>query len=286
MSTHLLCWTYSQNNYCYYVFSCYFFIMWTYLGQNFLNDSKVRHYIASKIWDLYKKLNCNVLIEIGPGKWAITKLIDQISDNFFVIEKDDSLKEYLSKIWNYIQGDVLEVDVEKILKEKKNKAEKTLIVWNLPYYITSPILRKFFADWNPKFPWWIFMLQDEVGQKIKSDAKKKSYLRWLLNYGYDVTYLKMVPAKAFSPAPKVKSCLVKLEIRSVKCEIEWKKLIEFLELYSGFSRKTLWAIEKIIAKKLKNTSWKKIVENCFEIPENLKKKRLEELTREDLGKIF
>jgi len=49
----------------------------------------------------------------------------------------------------------------------------------------------------------------------------------------------MVPAKAFSPAPKVKSCLVKLEIRNVKCEIEWKKLIDFLDLYSGFSRKTL-----------------------------------------------
>ncbi len=268
--------------------------MWTYLGQNFLSDSKVRHYIADKIANLYKKSNCNVLIEIGPWKWAITRLIDQISNNFFVIEKDEQLMKNLEfrmqnwelKLKQVIWLDVLEVDVQKILKEKKLKSQKTLIVWNLPYYITSPILRKFFADWNPKFPWWIFMLQDEVGQKIKSDAKKKSYLRWLLNYWYDVTYLKMVPAKAFSPAPKVKSCLVKLEIRSVKCEIEWKKLIEFLELYSGFSRKTLGAIEKIIAKKLKNTSWKKIVENYFEIPENLKKKRLEELSWEDLGKIL
>jgi len=127
------------------------------------------------------------------------------------------------------------------------------------------------------------MLQDEVGQKIKSDAVKKSYLRWLLNYGYDITYLKMVPAKAFSPAPKIKSCLVKCEIRNMKCKIKWNSLIEFLDLYSGFSRKTLGAIEKIIAKKLQKNCVK--LQN-FRIPEDLKKKRLEELSREDLTEIL
>lgn len=281
--------------------------MWTYLWQNFLSDSKVRHYIADKILDLYKKFNCQSLIEIWPGKWAITKLIDQISNNFFVIEKDSSLKENLSKmldakcwILNYILWDVLEVDVEKILKEKKLKTEQTLIVWNLPYYITSPILRKFFADWNPKFPWGIFMLQDEVWQKIKSDAKKKSFLRWLLNYWYEVKYLKMVPAKAFSPAPKVKSCLVELRIKNEKLRIERDKLIVFLDLYSGFSRKTLGAIQKILDKhfaikidkywsKLRDKNWwtlMNIDKDNFRIPENLKKKRLEELNWKDLEGIL
>lgn len=258
--------------------------MWTYLGQNFLTDSKVRSYIASKVWDLYKKLDCNALIEIGPGKWAITKLINQISDNFMVIEKDNTLKEKILAIWNdkwgiinYIQWDVLEVDVAKILKEKKLKYERTLVVWNLPYYITSPILRKFFADWNPNFPWWIFMLQNEVWEKIRFDAKKKSYLRWLLNYWYDVTYLKMVPAKAFSPAPKVKSCLVELRIKNLDYKIEWNRLIEFLDLYSGFSRKTLWAIEKILIKQNKNK---------FQINDNLHQKRMEELTWENIWEII
>lgn len=266
--------------------------MWTYLGQNFLSDSKIRHYIADKIWDLYKKLDCHALIEIWPGKWAITKLINQISDNFIIVEKDQQLVKSIKQkvesrelnIKKIIQWDVLEVDVKKILKGGSLDAEETLIVWNLPYYITSPILRKFFADWSPKFPWGIFMLQDEVGQKIKSDANKKSFLRWLLNYWYEVNYLKMVPAKAFSPAPKVKSCLVKLEIRNVKCEIEWKKLIDFLDLYSGFSRKTLWAIEKIVDKHRLTSN--KIDQHKFEIPENLKKKRLEELNWEDIFKIL
>ncbi|MCF7835031.1 hypothetical protein K9M48_03155 [Candidatus Gracilibacteria bacterium] len=279
--------------------------MGTYLGQNFLSDSKVRHYIADKIGDLYKKLNCESLIEIGPGKGAITKLIDQISDNFIIVDKDDKLIQNLEfrmqngelNVKQIISGDVLELDVAKILKEEKLKTEQTLIVGNLPYYITSPILRKFFADGNPKFPGGIFMLQDEVGQKIKSDAKKKSFLRWLLNYGYEVKYLKMVPAKAFSPAPKVKSCLVELRIKNEKLRIERDKLIVFLDLYSGFSRKTLGAIQKILDKRFKMQDTKlKIDFGCkktspeglyfFEIPENLKKKRLEELNWEDLEKII
>lgn len=259
--------------------------MWTYLGQNFLTDSKVRSYIANKIWDLYKNLDCSALIEIGPGKWSITKLINQISDNFVVIEKDEQLIQNLKfRIQNWelnikqmIGQDVLEVDVEEILKEKKIKVQKTLVIWNLPYYITSPILRKFFADGNPQFPWGIFMLQNEVWEKIRFDAKKKSYLRWLLNYAYDVTYLKMVPAKAFSPAPKVKSCLIQLKIKNGKWKIKWNGLIEFLDLYSGFSRKTLWAIEKILIKHAKNK---------FQIPEDLKKKRLEELDWTNLEDII
>lgn len=259
--------------------------MWTYLGQNFLTDSKVRTYIASKIWDLYKKLNCTALIEIWPGKWAITKLINHISDNFIVIEKDESLiysletktKNWELKIKNIILWDVLEIDVEKILEKEKLKSAKTLVVWNLPYYITSPILRKFFANWNSKFPWGIFMLQNEVWEKIKFDAKKKSYLRWLLNYWYDVIYLKMVPAKAFSPAPKIKSCLIQLTIKTEQVKINWNSLIDFLDLYSGFSRKTLWAIEKILIKQNKHK---------FQIPENLWKKRMEEISRSEIWKII
>lgn len=61
------------------------------------------------------------------------------------------------------------------------------------------------------------MVQDEVGQKIKSDAGKKSYLWWLVNRAYRVEYVKMIPAKCFSPAPKVKSCLLKF-IKKEKTE--------------------------------------------------------------------
>jgi 16S rRNA A1518/A1519 N6-dimethyltransferase RsmA/KsgA/DIM1 with predicted DNA glycosylase/AP lyase activity len=55
------------------------------------------------------------------------------------------------------------------------------------------------------------MIQKEVGEKIKTNASKKSMLWFLLNFNYKITYLRTVPAKDFSPLPKVDSCLVKFD---------------------------------------------------------------------------
>ncbi len=271
--------------------------MWTYLWQNFLIDTKVRHYIADKILSLYQEIGGDALIEIGPGKWSITKLIQHISSHFFVIDKDEELIQSLEfRIQNWetkqnnleiISWDVLEVDVEKILSDKKIYSSQTLVVGNLPYYITSPILRKFFWYWKSDFAWWIFMVQDEVGQKIKSDADKKSYLRWLLNFAYEVTYLKWVPAKCFKPAPKVKSCLLEFRIKNAECRIERDKFVEFLELFAPFSRKTLGAIQTMLHKRSAiNAPGGRDKMMKIEIPEALKKKRLEELTWENIEHIF
>ena len=117
------------------------------------------------------------------------------------------------------------------------------------------------------------MIQDEVWQKIKTDTNKKSFLRWLLNYSYDITYCKTVWPKSFNPAPKVKSCLVSFQKKESIININFKKLFEFLDSYSQFSRKTLWAINKILEKQ-----WKK----TFSIPKEIKKKRLEELNWENI----
>ena len=95
------------------------------------------------------------------------------------------------------------------------------------------------------------MVQDEVALRLESDVKKKSYLRWLVNYAYHVKYLKLVPAKCFKPAPKVKSALIELrtlERQNVR-NIAWHQLIKFLDLYSAYSRKTLGAISTMLTKK-------------------------------------
>lgn len=316
MSSYVFC-TCVQNLYAFtlfwlYKYSLSFFyyisIMWTYLGQNFLIDAKVRSYIADKILALYHTTWCDTLIEIWPGKGSITKLIQTISDHFFVVDMDPTFidsGELRVENWVFILADILELDVEEVLKDKQLSPEKTLIVWNLPYYITSPILRKFFSAKG--YAWWIFMVQDEVGQKIRSDAKKKSYLRWLLNYSCDVTYLKWVPAKCFKPIPKVKSCLIQLTTKNEQLSIDRDKFIEFLELFAPFSRKTLGAIQTMLNKRFatntplgrdknssttRNKSLAIKVRSAhdtmmnFTIPESLQKKRLEELTWNDLTTIL
>lgn len=252
----------------------------TYLWQNFLTDSTIRHRIANKAQDFYDKNNCKNLIEIWPWKWSITKLILDISPSLTLFEKDETLKEILEEViakketWvaKIIWGDVLEGNLEQLIWEKN----QTFVVWNLPYYITSPILRMFFWDGKGEFAGWLFMVQDEVWQKLRFDASKKSYLYRILNYAYEVQYLKTVPAKAFSPAPKVKSCLIWLVKKNNVPNIPFDELIRFLDLFSPYSRKTLSKISKIISKK-----W-----GSFVIPENLSNKRLEELNWTQVEEIF
>lgn len=286
--------------------------MWTYLWQNFLIDAKVRSYIADKILKLYHELWCEALIEIGPGKGSITKLIQTISPHFFVVDMDPTFYDngqLIIDTWEFILSDILQLDVEDMLKGKRLSPAKTLVVGNLPYYITSPILRKFFWNWEQKYGWGIFMVQDEVGQKLRSDAKKKSYLRRLLNYAYTVTYLKWVPAKCFKPAPKVKSCLIELKIKDAECRIDRNTFVEFLELFASYSRKTLGAIQTMLTKRFaiktpvgrdkkpsadkcsplvrdKMLNWWNDKKMSFVIPQSLQKKRLEELDWTQIQQIL
>lgn len=258
--------------------------MSTYLWQNFLIDSKIKHYIFQQIEKIYQEKKCNSLIEIWPGKWAITKKIHEISNNFILIEKDDALIPNLEEkktsqernIKHIIHDDVLEVS-QGLLQEKNSIPKKTLVIGNLPYYITSPILRKFFWSGKQEYQAGFFMMQHEVGDKIRTLAEKKSYLWRILNYAYEVKYCKVVPAKYFKPAPKVKSCLIQLSPKEEIPNIKFQKLLSFLESYSPFSRKTLWAIQKLQEKKDNSP--------C-PIPEEYKKNRLEELNWENLENIL
>ncbi len=257
--------------------------MGTYLGQNFLTDNKIRHYLGDKIKEIYEKSWGKALIEIGPGKWSLTKLIHDISPDFFVIERDDHLVkegklsvEWLEEV-RVIHADVLDVDISEELKKREQTPQKTLVVGNLPYYITSPILRKFFGEGQQDYVGGVFMVQKEVADKLCSDAQKKSYLWWIINFAYDVIYLKTVPAKAFSPAPKVTSALIELRRKHEKPNINFEKLLDFLEGFAPYSRKTLGAIATMLRKKQNKDRT---------IPEWLKGKRLEELEWWDIWEIL
>lgn len=138
-----------------------------------------------------------------------------------------------------ILGDVLEHDPEELVKDRKQDPASTIVAGNLPYYITSPILTQFFGGDTPLFPAGIFMIQKEVADKIESGAEKKSFLRRLLNYHYEVRYLKTVPAKAFSPAPKVQSAIISLIRKKTTPGCHLGQVRTILERISMYKRKTL-----------------------------------------------
>jgi len=279
--------------------------MWSYLGQNFLTSSKIIYYIASSIEQIYADTKATTIIEIGPWKWAITKKIYTIPDIFVAIEKDTTLISKVEGIFANvsedstnpatqicINEDILTCDMWEVLSSYNTNKSKTVIVWNLPYYITSPILRACFATpkWQEhhserstsngdithqdSFAAWFFMMQKEVGENIKTDTEKKSFLWWLINYDNVVVYRKTVPAKAFRPAPKVTSCLMHIipYVTYPTARPRRSAMIFFLEHVSLYTRKTLGKISKILAKK-----WIEI--DC---PEHIASKRLETCTWEDL----
>jgi 16S rRNA (adenine1518-N6/adenine1519-N6)-dimethyltransferase len=115
-------------------------------------------------------------------------------------------------------------------------------------------LRKFFGEGQQDYVGGIFMVQKEVADKLYTDAQKKSYLWRIINFAYDVIYLKTVPAKSFSPAPKVTSALIELRRKNLELSIEFTKFLAFLEDFAPYSRKTLRSIATMLKQK-KNKEW-------------------------------
>jgi 16S rRNA (adenine1518-N6/adenine1519-N6)-dimethyltransferase len=265
--------------------------MWQKYGQHFLHDEQVLWAIAQTVEQLAKTHLATTILEIGPGKWALTKWLLKMPSRLILSEIDESLKWLLTDlVWKsgtpIVWGDVLQQPFvrqddgmiqfgQEILSDSE-----TIIAWNLPYYITSPILRLFFGDQRVgNFPAWVFLIQEEVAQKIRRDAQKKSYLRWLVNRTSQVQYSFTVKADSFSPPPKVVSAVIVVEKLASGCEININedRLFAFLNIASPFKRKTLWKIEKMQKEQCESFG--------FFVPDDLKWKRLEELWWEEMIRI-
>ncbi len=212
------------------------------LGQNFLTDQN----IIKKIINFKNIKNKNV-VEIGPGKGALTDQILNLNPrSLIVIEKDNFLLEKLKEKYKKIKtvkfysNDVLKINLEKIIKKD------SIIFGNLPYNISSQILIKLikFKKWPPKYSDLILMFQKEVAEKILG----KSYGRLSIIANYRLKSLNKfdISANCFFPKPKITSTVIHLV--PVKKLIYNISNIENLELITNkfFSNK-----RKKINKKIK-----------------------------------
>ncbi len=261
--------------------------MSSYLGQNFLKDNDILKQIVDTIKDLLESSKSTTIIEIWPGKGALTSRIIKLPEQLICIEKDATMQHYLQQLQDQhtkmkvIFEDVLEVETGTLKIENK---EKTLVVGNLPYYITSPILRKFFGSTDAIRAGGVFLIQKEVADKIVYNASKKSFLRRLINYAYNVEYCFSVPPTAFNPPPKVTSAVIRLTPKSTNTipSLSYETMMIFLDQYSPYKRKTLWASSKIVSKLSKKSTekWTDFDTTHFA------SKRLEELGWEEMKEII
>ena len=212
------------------------------LGQNFLIDSN----ILNRIVDGAGVDKTVGVIEIGPGIGSLTEALAKKAKKVISFEIDGRLLPILAETLaaynnvEIINNDILKVDVDNIIAEKMSDCDKIMVVANLPYYITTPILTHLIEN-TEKIDGYVVMMQREVANRLNAKVGTKDYnsLTILLNYYTDVEYLFTVPKKVFVPAPNVESAVVKIMTKEKKeFEVD-QKFFKFVRSCFVQRRKTL-----------------------------------------------
>src|ERR1700722_5080981 len=141
------------------------------LGQNFLVDRSARSRIVEALGDISNK----TVVEVGPGKAAITELLAQKAHRLIAVELDRELAANLKTQFAESQVEVIEQDILTIdLASLRHGEEKLLVVGNLPYYITSDILLHLFR-YNDAISRAVVMMQREVGDRVAAAPGSRDY---------------------------------------------------------------------------------------------------------------
>jgi len=192
------------------------------LGQHFLIDEEVLKLIISAAG----LTSTDVIMEIGPGLGVLTKELAGQSGWVITIELDSKLaailKQTLASFDNVtiINEDILQIDPEALLQEQRARFPAGIIspfsykvVANLPYYITSPVLRHFLeASLKPQII--VVMVQKEVAEAIVAKPGQTSMLSISVQFYGEPAIISYVPAQCFYPAPEVDSAILKINLYS------------------------------------------------------------------------
>ncbi len=213
------------------------------LGQHFLIDEEVLKLITSAAG----LTSTDVIMEIGPGLGVLTKELARQGGWVITIELDSKLaailKQSLASFNNVtiINEDILQIDPSILLQEQKVKFPAGIInpfsykvVANLPYYITSPVLRHFLeASLKPQI--MVVMVQKEVAEVITAKPGQMSMLSISVQFYGAPIIISYVPAQCFYPAPEVDSAILKIKLYAQPL-VEVTNRESFFELVrAGFS---------------------------------------------------
>jgi 16S rRNA (adenine1518-N6/adenine1519-N6)-dimethyltransferase len=178
-------------------------------GQNFLTDQAVLHDIIRAI----DPRPDDIMVEIGPGLGAMTRLLLDSLNQLHVVELDRDLVARLQKTFDPDKliihaGDALQFDFASIAA---SPGEKLRVVGNLPYNISSPLLFHL-TEVAPRVRDQHFMLQKEVVERMVAEPGSKAFgrLSVMLQWRYQMDLLFVVPPTAFDPPPKVDSAIVRM----------------------------------------------------------------------------
>lgn len=186
-------------------------------GQNFLQDNA----IIDEILLASEVTKEDTVLEIGPGRGAITGLLAERAKRLIAVEIDWDLAGELKQRFsgqehvNIIEGDILKLDLREILGDGDNLK----VVANLPYYITTPIIMDLLES-GLKFQKIVVMVQKEVALRMCAEHDTADYgaLSLAVQFFTDPHIVTPVPASAFYPRPKVDSAVVALDYKEPPLE--------------------------------------------------------------------
>ncbi|MDF7626432.1 16S rRNA (adenine(1518)-N(6)/adenine(1519)-N(6))-dimethyltransferase RsmA [Lactobacillaceae bacterium L1_55_11] len=214
------------------------------LGQNFLTDGNVLAHIV----DTAAVTDSDLVVEIGPGIGALTEHLARQARDVLAVEVDPQMIEVLDETMlpyqnvHVVEADVLKTNLADLAQTAFGQAGPLKIVANLPYYITTPILMHLLAaglDWTNM----VVMMQKEVAERLSAPVGSKEYgvLTLMLAYYARAELAFIVPARSFSPAPRVDSAVVKLvPIRDGETVENPSALFDLIKACFAHRRKSLW----------------------------------------------
>ncbi|MDF0006384.1 16S rRNA (adenine(1518)-N(6)/adenine(1519)-N(6))-dimethyltransferase RsmA [Staphylococcus pseudintermedius] len=183
------------------------------LGQNFLIDVN----IINRIIDASGIDHMTGVIEIGPGMGSLTEQLAKNAQHVLAFEIDQRLipvlDDTLSPYNNVtvINEDILKANVAEAIQQHLSHCEKIMVVANLPYYITTPILLTLLEQ-DLNIDGYVVMMQKEVGERLNAQVGTKEYgsLSIVAQYYTGTSRVLTVPKTVFMPPPNVDSIVVKL----------------------------------------------------------------------------
>ena len=261
------------------------------LGQNFLVDSTYIEKIVSSL----NIQSGDTIIEIGPGRGALTRKLIETEARIIGIEFDSDLipvlRDEFEKNENFtlIESDALKIDYSQFLSAEKKRIK---LAANLPYYISTAILQKLIEQRDVFFE-LVLMLQREVADRITAppETSERGYLTVLVEAFYQTEKLFDVPPGAFKPIPKIWSSVLRLKTReSSPITKAFADEQSFFQLVSaGFVQK-----RKTIFNNLKNAppslfqqnEQAKTIEEILKTAKIEKNRRAESLTFQEWINLF
>jgi 16S rRNA (adenine1518-N6/adenine1519-N6)-dimethyltransferase len=208
------------------------------LGQHFLTDPR----ILTRIADALGASAQDVVVEIGPGRGALTAQLLMRAGRVVAIELDRALAaELRTRYANEPRLSIIERDVLEVSLAEAAGTTDYLAIGNVPYYITTPILFHLLQPPRPRGA--VLLVQREVAERIIASAGTPEYGALSVNVQAvaDATISFTIPAGAFSPPPKVDSAVVRLAPRAnpVVVDAEQPRYAEFVIAAFGLRRKQM-----------------------------------------------